>query len=413
MGRTIIIGAGASGLMAANVLAQRKEEVFLLEKKHQAGLKLRITGKGRCNLTNACEYEEYLSKISNAEFFSHAFKTFDNKALMQFFENRNCPLTVERGGRVFPKSSKAIDVFLCLMQGIENKTNVHLVKNCNVKDIILKGNKVVGVITDKGSYQADNVIMACGGATYPSTGSTGDGYTILNNHKIKITKPIPTLTGLRTMDGYDESLQGFLIKNCNVTVTDTSHKVISEHFGDVMLDTYGVAGPVILTISRQIAKRLDNNEKLSLCIDIKPKVDKDKLYEQILSTFSQRRTQSAFEIVRKWMLDALCHDALRRCKINPKTMGYKLSERDAKQLLWYMKARKQPIIGDFGWNESIITMGGVALSEVNKDTLELKKIKNLYVCGELLDLDAPTGGYNLQIAFSTGFLAATSILASR
>ena len=408
----IIVGAGASGLLAANILVKQGLNVTLIEKMHQAGLKLRITGKGHCNITNACEKENFIKQISNPEFFKYSFEAFDNKALMSFFENKGCELVVERGNRVYPKSKKSLDVFLTLLQDIEGKSNFHFEKNQQVKDIILKGDKVIGVRTNKKLFFADNVIMCVGGMTYPQTGSTGDGYEILSRYKISIRQPIPILTGLITRDGYSKDLQDLEIKNCQVNITNSKKETICSNFGDIYLDEYGVSGPAILTVSRDIARILYSGEKLYLTVDLKPKLDKDKLYEEILRTFSDRRAENALYIARKWFIRPIALEALRTCKINPRTIGHKLKERDAKQLLWYMKNRKQEIIGDFGWKESIITMGGVELKEVNYKTLQTNRIKHLYISGELLDLDAPTGGYNLQIAFSTGYLAAKSIIQS-
>ena len=406
---TLIIGGGASGLMAANILAKDGHNVIVLEKKHQCGLKLRITGKGRCNLTNACDREEFLSHISNPDFFTPAFYWFDNKDLMRFFEQRGVELKTERGNRVYPSSNKANDIFFALLQDIENNENVRIIKNCEVKHLIIESRKVVGVVANNERISADNVIICTGGRTYPTTGASGDGYKILKFVNHKIIKPLPVLVGLRTQSGYPFELQNLEIKNCRVDITDKDKNVIASRFGDIVLDEYGVSGPIILSLSREIAEDFDNGKEMFLTIDFKPKIDKDKLYNEIISTFKERRTENASSIVRKWVQKPLVGEILEVCRINPKTMGYKLTNKDAKSLLWYLKFRREEIIGDMGWNEAIVTKGGVDLNEVDKHTMQSKKIKHLYITGELLDLDADTGGYNLQIALSTAALACKSI----
>lgn len=406
---TLIIGGGASGLMAANILSKERQKVILLEKKHQCGLKLRITGKGRCNLTNACDKDEFLSHISDADFFAPAFYWFDNKDLMRFFEQKDVELKVERGNRVYPASGKANDIFFALLQDIEHNENVEIIKNCDVKHLIVEEGRAIGIVANNQRILADNIIICTGGRTYPTTGATGDGYRILKLLSHKITKPLPALVGLRTQSGYPSELQNLEIKHCKVTITDKNKNIIASRFGDMNLDEYGVSGPIILSLSRDIARDFDAGEEMFISIDFKPKIDKDKLYQEILAAFKERRTENASSIVRKWVQKPLVNEILSTCKINPKTMGYKLTERDAKSLLWYLKFRSEEIIGDMGWNEAIITKGGVALNEVDKHTLQSKKIKNLYIIGELLDLDADTGGYNLQIAFSTAALACKAI----
>ena len=396
--------------MAANVLAKAGHEVILLEKKHQCGLKLRITGKGRCNLTNACGRNEYLSHISSPEFFEYAFDNFNNTDLMDFFTQKGVELKTERGKRVFPQSDKASDVFFALLKDIEYADNVRIIKNCDVKHLIINNQKVTGVIANNEKITADNVIICTGGRTYPTTGSTGDGYRILKLVGHRITEPIPVLVGLRTQNGYPQALQNLEIKNCQINITDKDKNIITSRFGDITLDEYGVAGPVILTVSREIARQFDEGKDMFLNIDFKPKITEDKLHAEISETFKSRRTENAASIIRKWVQKPLVEDILKVCKINPKTMGYKLTERDAKSLLWYLKFRREEIIGDMGWNEAIVTQGGVSLKEIDRFTMESKKVKNLYVTGELLDLDADTGGYNLQIAFSTAVLAAQSII---
>jgi len=407
---TIIIGAGASGLMVANQLAMANRKVILLEKKQQMGLKLRITGKGRCNLTNDTNEEEFLGHISNEDFFLPSFRLFNNRDLIDFFTNRDVILKTERGGRVYPSSDKANDIFFALLRDIEHNDNVDIRKNTEVKHLIIENGRAIGVIANNERLSADNVIICTGGKTYPTTGSTGDGYRILSQIGHKIIRPIPILVGLRTQDGYPRELQNEQIKNCTAIITDEKGDVIDKKFGDLYLDEFGVSGPIILSLSRNIARLLDKGQSMFITIDFKPKVSETKLYEEIIQVFKMRRTENAASILRKWLPKSLIAHALQITQINGRTMGYKLKEQDAKRLLWYLKMRKEEIIGDMGWREAIITMGGVALGEVNKHTMQSKKVKNLYITGELLDLDADTGGYNLQIAFSTAVTATRDII---
>ncbi|MDO5760610.1 MAG: aminoacetone oxidase family FAD-binding enzyme, partial [Bacteroidota bacterium] len=389
----IIIGGGASGLMCANVLMDRGKSVLILEKKHQLGLKLRITGKGRCNITNSKPKEEYLKHTNDSTFFCHAFDNFDNKALCNFFENRGLSLVEERGGRIFPKGAKALDVFLNLIKPLEKSPLIEIEKDCMVERLIVKNNRVVGVNTSDGDFFANQIVIACGGMTYPSTGSEGDGYVLAEQVGHKIVTPIPTLVGLRTKEGYQRELQDFLIKNCQVNIFDRHHKLVESMFGDVILDEYGVSGPVILTLSRLIAEDLDSGEKFYINIDLKPKVDKQTLLQEIRQTFAERRTQEVASVLRKWFAQPFIKDVLYICGLNGKTMAKNLKEEDFKVILWYMKERKDKIIGDMGWKEAIITKGGVSLEEINSKTMQSKKIKGLSFCGEVMNLDADTGGY--------------------
>lgn len=405
----IVVGAGAAGLFASNILMQRGKNVILLEKKHQAGLKLRITGKGRCNITNSKPKEEYFKHISSPKFFEPAFDNFTNTDLCSFFKERGLDLIEERGGRIFPKSGKSLDVFLSLLKPLEESPRVRIEKNCEVEHLIIKNHKVVGVSTNLGDLYADVVILATGGRTYPSTGSTGDGYYLAEEVGHSIVEPLPALVGLRTKEGYPKELQDFLVKNCEVCITDDRDKTVAKLFGDVYLDEYGLSGPVMLSLSRVVAKDLDRGARLFLCLDFKPKVSKEKLLQEIHQVFSQRRTEDVTSVLRKWFAKPLVKDVLQICKLNGKAMAKNIKEEDYNTLAWYMKERRQPIVGDMGWKEAIITMGGINLNEINPQTMQSKLVKGLSFCGEVIDLDADTGGYNLQIAFSTAKLCAEKV----
>lgn len=407
--RTIIVGAGASGLMLANLLVERGEEIVLIEKQSQPGLKLRITGKGRCNLTNTCEQKAYLEHINNPEFFLPAFTHFDNKALIAFFEQRGLELVEERGGRVFPKSSKASDVFFNLIKPLEKSILAEIVKDCRVESLIEDGEKIVGVRSSKGDYLGKKVVIATGGCTYPSTGSMGDGYSLAEQAGHRIVRPLPVLVGLRTEEGYGRGLQDFTIKNCELSVSNAQGKVIASLFGDICLDEYGVSGPVVLSLSRIVARELDRGERLYLLIDYKPRISEEKLMEELREVFSKRRVEPTASVLRKWFAAPMVAEVLRSCGLNGRSMAKNLKDKDFQALLWYMKKRRQRIVGDMGWKEAIVTSGGVSLEEVDENNMRSKKKKGLCFVGEVLDLDADTGGYNLQIAFSTAALCADNI----
>lgn len=405
----IVVGAGAAGLFVSNILVNKGYGVVLLEKKHQAGLKLRITGKGRCNITNSKPKEEYFKHISSPDFFEPAFDNFTNEDLCAFFSQRGLETEEERGGRVYPKSGKALDVFLNLLKPLEESPLVRIEKNCEVEHLLVRNHSVVGVSTNIGDFHGRNVILATGGRTYPSTGSEGDGYFLAEEVGHSIVEPLPALVGLRTKDGYPKHVQDFLLKNCEVSITNKQNKTVASLFGDVYLDEYGVSGPVVLSLSRIIARDLDKGERFYLTIDHKPKVPKEKLLQEIRNTFSTRRTEEVSSVLRKWFAKPLVKDVLEICRLNGKTMAKNLKEEDFSSILWYMKERKQPVIGDMGWKEAVVTMGGISLDEINPRTMQSKIVKGLYFCGEVMDLDADTGGYNLQIAFSTAKLCADKI----
>lgn len=405
----IIIGGGASGLMAANILVEKGKSVTIVEKKNQMGLKLRLTGKGHCNLTNSCDKDSFLSHVSNPQFFLPAFESFSNKDLVTFFEKRGLECIIERGNRVYPQTKRSVDVFFALLKDIEDNPLVNILKDSAVEKLLIKNDEVVGVKTFEDEIFADNVIIATGGNTYQSTGSCGDGYSLAEMAGHTIVPPIPSLVGLRTKEGFDRKLQDFDVKNCQAKILDTNNNIVEEAFGELYLDEYGVSGPIILSLSCKIVRKLDNSERLFLLIDFKPKVSEEKLLNEINQTIKERRLETISSVLRKWFAKEMIDEVCYSCHFNARSMAKNLKEEDAKTILWYLKQRKMEIIGDMGWNEAVITQGGVSLSEIDNKTMKSKKIKNLSFCGEVMDLDADTGGFNLQIAFSTAFLAANNI----
>lgn len=400
----IVIGAGASGLVATLLLQQKNKKVLLLEKKKQAGLKLRLTGKGRCNLTNTLKLKEFLSHCSTKE-ITPALKHFFNTDTINLFQDLGVELIEERGRRIFPKSGKSLDIFLALISQIENNplTTIHF--SCPVDKLLVKNNQIQGIRTSEGKeYYCDKVILATGGKTYPQTGSEGDGYRLAKACGHKITPLYPALVGLRTERGHHENLQNYLIKNTNVKILH-NNQIIAQENGDITLDEYGFSGPAILRLSRKTAPLLYKDQPLYLKIDLKPKISEEALLKEINETVTQRQGQSVENIVRAWLPKELCFDFKQWHRQEKKNNNTPLP----KAILTYLKNYQEEIIGDMGWDEAIITQGGISLKDIDTNTMQSKKVKGLYIIGEVLDVDANTGGFNLQIAFSTAALASDNI----
>jgi predicted Rossmann fold flavoprotein len=400
----IVIGAGASGLVATLLLQQKNKKVLLLEKKKQAGLKLRLTGKGRCNLTNTLKLKEFLSHCSTKE-ITPALKHFFNTDTINLFQDLGVELIEERGRRIFPKSGKSLDIFLALISQIENNplTTIHF--SCPVDKLLVKNNQIQGIRTSEGKeYYCDKVILATGGKTYPQTGSEGDGYRLAKACGHKITPLYPALVGLRTERGHHENLQNYLIKNTNVKILH-NNQIIAQENGDITLDEYGFSGPAILRLSRKTAPLLYKDQPLYLKIDLKPKISEETLLKEINETVTQRQGQSVENIVRAWLPKELCFDFKQWHRQEKKNNNTPLP----KAILTYLKNYQEEIIGDMGWDEAIITQGGISLKDIDTNTMQSKKVKGLYIIGEVLDVDANTGGFNLQIAFSTAALASDNI----
>lgn len=404
----LIIGGGAAGLMAANRLCGTRQRVLVLEKMRQAGLKLRITGKGRCNLTNTLPIDDFLSHCSNGESnLRSAVSFFSNRDTINYFQDLGLPLVEERGRRVFPRSGKSLDVFLALVKRIEASKNVDLICNKQVDKLLIENNRICGVRCSDGEvFHADKVLLCCGGQSYPSTGSDGSGIRLAHFAGHKITPTMPALVGIRTKNAHPASLQNYTVKNVQVAILNTKEEVVASDFGDISLDEYGIAGPVILRLSRKIAERLYRNERLFVSVDFKPKLTEDKFQKEIDKVLQDRIGQSTDNILRAWLPEPLVRDYkfwLKKQKESKSLQGQRLTNREA--ILHYLKHNKDEIIGDMGWYEAIVTKGGVALSEVDCRSMQSKIVKGLYFAGEVLDFDGDTGGFNLQIAFSTAALA--------
>ena len=398
--------------MAAVTAASHGQRVLLIEKMDQAGRKLRITGKGRCNLTNTAGIKEYMSHVgSDARFMRNSLSQFYNKELMDFFEQRGVGLVEERGGRIFPKSGKALDIFLALINDLEKRGNVTIRKNCTVKRIATADDAdgsrhVTGVQTQNGEYIAGRkVVIATGGMTYPTTGSTGAGYGMAKECGHTVVEPVPALVPLTCEEPIEADLVGFTLKNVGLSITREDGKELGDYFGEMSFCEDGIAGPIVLSASRVASRLLHNGTRLKATIDLKPAIEAEMLDKRLISDLNANGTRIFNDALRLWLPAELIPTALRRMRIAYYKRLNQINGEERKRLLGLLKGLTYTLIGTHDYTEAIVTQGGVSLREINPKTMESKKVRGLYIVGEVLDLDADTGGYNLQTAFTTGYVA--------
>lgn len=406
----IVIGAGAAGLMAAATAARAGKQVLLMEKMEKAGRKIRISGKGRCNLTNARPPEEFKEAIrTNADFFDVAFAEFNNKATIRFFERLGVKLDIERGQRVFPHSGKAWDIANALEDYCKDN-GVEFMFHTRVCEILTLGNKVYGVeyINRRGfkrKEEAENVIIATGGVSYPGTGSTGDGYIFADQVGHSVEAVRPSLTPLRTSHPQAKFLNGLLLKNINAQLF-VDGELRQEEFGEISFSERGIEGAVAMRVSRDAVDALIDERKVKLVIDIKPALTEEILTERIKREISEMQPDEFFsELLRKLVPKHLVIPIAHELDIHSKNYIRKVTDSEIARLVKVLKGFVFPITDYAPFEYAVVTAGGVRCDEVNKYTMESLKVKGLYFAGEVLDIDANTGGYNLQIAFSTGRLA--------
>lgn len=418
MSKVIIIGAGAAGMMAGIIAARKQHDVTIFEKNEKAGKKLYITGKGRCNLTNACDDTDLRESIvSNQKFMYSAFSRFSNYDCMGFFDELGLKFKVERGDRVFPESDRAADVIDCLKRELR-RLHVNIEYNACVTDIIAAEEnadapvrRCSGIRARIGNktqtFNCDELIIATGGRSYPSTGSTGDGYEFAGRLGIAVTPLTPALVPVTAKEEWVKQLQGLSLKNINITVS-AEGKVLYSEFGEMLFTHFGVSGPVVLSASSFIAKRI-KNEKLKMSIDLKPALDEKQLDERICCDFAEFKNKLFKNALDKLLPKKLIPVIVMLSGINPdkKVSGITAAER--RQLVSLIKGLEITLTGLRGFNEAIITQGGIDVKEINPSTMQCRKIPNIRFAGEVLDVDALTGGFNLQVAWSTAYLAADSI----
>lgn len=404
--KVIVVGGGAAGMMAAFWAAKEGDDVILLEQNEKLGKKLFITGKGRCNVTNACGIEELLDHVvTNKEFLYSGFYSFSNEMVIELLEKLGCPMKIERGNRVFPLSDHSSDVIRALEQGLR-QNGVEIRLNTKVKNILKDNGCAAGVRLAGGdTVKADKVIVATGGMSYPSTGSTGDGYRFARENGHHITELVPALVPLQTAGDICSRLQGLSLRNIKAVLTADGKKVYDE-FGEMLFTHFGVSGPIILSASSHLKQY--RGKKLELHIDWKPALSDEQLDHRILRDF-QKVMNKEFKNSLDHLLPKKAIPVMIELSGIP---GHKkvneITKEERRRLLSLMKDFTLTVTGARGFKEAIITQGGIDVKEIDPGTMESKKIKGLYFAGEVLDLDAVTGGFNLQIAWSTGYLAGSN-----
>ncbi len=404
MKKVVVIGAGASGLMAAYAAAQNGNDVTVAEKNEKAGKKLYITGKGRCNLTNACAPEEFLENVVRGErFLRGVIHRFPPERTMAFMEEHGLALKTERGRRVFPLSDHASDVTKTLVRACE-EVGVRFLYGMEVQKIDILQGTVRGIITPQGEIFADSVIVATGGLSYPSTGSTGDGYRFAAECGHTVIPTVPSLTGLEA-DGISEA-QGISLKNCVLRASYRGKEIFSE-FGELLFTHYGISGPLVLSLSARI-NRLPVSE-ISVGIDFKPALEEKQLDERLLRDFSSRKNEQMKNVMRGLLPSGLVLPVLRNAEISPERQANGITRAERIRLAAALKHFPVRASSLRGYNEAVVTSGGVDVAELDPKTMSSRKISGLSFCGEVIDADALTGGYNLQIAFATGYIAGSAI----
>lgn len=432
MGKVVIVGGGAAGMLASIFAAKNGNEVHIFDKNEKLGKKLFITGKGRCNVTNDCPVEELFPAVmNNGKFLYSAFYGFNSQDMMNFLENAGLRLKTERGNRVFPESDHSSDVIRTLEREMK-KADVKIHLNSEVKRVLAEDftepeidleseewenrksvknkyvKKITGVELEGGKfYPADAVIVATGGLSYPTTGSTGDGYRFARDLGIKVTDLKPSLVPLKTKEEYIPRMQGLSLKNVELTVK-SGKKVLYKDFGEMMFTHFGITGPLVLSASAKIGKQLEKGE-LQAFVDLKPALTADQLDARILREFETGQNKQFKNVIGVMFPSSLTPIIMEVSGISPEKIIHDISKEERRYFGELVKAFPMTIVGMGEFNEAIITRGGVAVKEINPGTMESKTVKNFYFIGEVLDLDAVTGGYNLQIAWSTAYLAGNSV----
>lgn len=404
MSNVIVVGGGAAGMMAAVFAARNGQNVQLLEKNEKLGKKLFITGKGRCNITNAADIEDlFTAVISNPKFLYSGFYSFTNQQVIDFFEELGVKTKIERGERVFPVSDHSSDVIAAFSRELKS-LGVSVSLHTEVRELLCEQDKVCGVLLTNGKkMKADAVIVATGGISYPSTGSTGDGYRFAKETGHRVTELLPSLVPMEVRQWYAKELQGLSLRNIEIRITDGKKKLYEE-FGEMLFTHYGVTGPVILSASSVVGKTLRKKE-LTLHIDLKPALSEEQLDKRILREFDANHNKQYKNSIDSLFPAKLKPVMIELSEIEPEKKVNEITKEERQRLVHLIKDFTMTLTGLRGYNEAIITKGGVSVKEIDPGTMESKKMKGLYFAGEVLDLDAVTGGYNLQIAWSTGYLA--------
>lgn len=404
MNKVIIAGGGAAGMMAAITAARNGKKVLLIEKNEKLGRKLFITGKGRCNITNSTDIKDLFSAVvSNPKFLYSSFYSLTNDQVIEFFEDLGVKTKVERGGRVFPESDHSSDVIRALEQEMK-RLGVEVCLKSEVKEILIEDENAGGVILSSGKkLYSDAVIIATGGISYPSTGSTGDGYRFARACGHKVTELSPSLVPMEVKEWYAKELMGLSLRNIEIRIT-AGKKKLYEEFGEMLFTHYGVTGPVILSASSIVGRRL-NEQELTLHIDLKPALTEEQLDKRVLREFKANHNRQFKNAVDSLFPAKLKPVIVELSGIPVEKKVNEITKEERLHFVHLIKDFTMTLTGLRGYSEAIITKGGVSVKEIDPGTMVSKLVKSLYFAGEVLDLDAVTGGYNLQIAWSTGYLA--------
>lgn len=413
--KVIVIGGGPAGMMSAIASAENGNKVILIEKMQSLGRKLLITGKGRCNITSSLSMDEFIKNTpGNGMFLYSVYKNYTNTDIIDFLKKQGLEVKEERGNRIFPITDKSQDVLKCFTKRLK-ELNVEILLNQKVSEILVKDEEVIGVKLQDKIINADKIILATGGKSYPLTGSTGDGYKMVEKLGHTVTKIKPSLVPLETFEKDTcKEMQGLSLRNVEVKLKDIEkNKIIYEDFGEMLFTHFGVSGPTILSSSAHLVryKNIDEllkNKKIKLSIDLKPALSEEKLDERILRDFNEIKNKQFKNSLDKLLPQKLINIIIERSGINPQKQVNEIKKEERRNLVKLLKNFEVTIKGFRPIDEAIITSGGINIKEINPKTMESKIVNGLYFAGEIIDVDSYTGGFNLQIAYSTGYTAGIS-----
>lgn len=403
----IVVGGGPAGIVAAGRAAELGAKVLLLEKMKQAGRKLLITGKGRCNITNDAQLSEFITHVyPNGKFLRSAFSSFFSADIIELLKQYGVETNLERGGRYFPVSNSSADVLNALLRWVK-ELKVEIQCGKMVEKIIEENNVIKGIVVNGQGIAAAKVILATGGCSYPATGSDGDGFILAKEVGHTIEKVRPALVPVETKGDTAQKLQGLNLKNVKASVW-VNDKKLGEDFGEMIFTHFGLSGPIILTLSRIVVDELDKNNDVKIQIDLKPALDEQKLDNRLIRDLNEHGKKKLGNIFKYWLPSTMIPVFIELLGIDPDKECHQVSSKERKQIRHLLKNLPFCVSGYRSFKEAIITAGGISTKEMSSKTMESKLVKGLFFAGEIIDLDADTGGYNLQIAYSTGWLAGDS-----
>lgn len=405
----IVVGAGPAGLLAAGRAAELGGKVLVLEKMRQEGRKLLITGKGRCNITNDAPIRDFIAHVyPNGRFLRNVFAQFFSKDILDLLQKYGVEATLERGGRYFPASNQSADVLNALLKWCK-AVKVEIRCGYRVEKLLVENNIVKGVMVNGQQYLANSVILATGGKSYPATGSNGDGYELAKAVGHTIDNPRPALVPLETAGDLAQKLQGLNLRNVKAIVW-VNGKKLGEDFGEMIFTHFGLSGPIILTLSRIVVDELQKNNKVEITIDLKPALDEQKLDARLVRDLNEHGKKQLGNIFRYWLPATMIPVFIEQLGLDPDKECHQVSAKERKQIRHLLKNLPFTVTKHRSFKEAIITAGGISTNEISSKTMESKLVKGLYFAGEMIDLDAETGGYNLQIAYSTGWVAGNACM---